>query len=200
MKKFLIAFGMFFSTFVLAVTLPYTFSTTLPPSQINANFSALRDAINTHEALVNGHNTDLEDVLFVNQSVGAQFIDFNLTELNQARLENLALDPTCNAGSLGRVIFNTASGDVKVCDGSSFVLVPSGSTLGFTFTNEVPVGLIDNSNDTFTLSQTPISGSFVLYKNGLRLRPTTDYSLAGSTITMVVPPNFGETLDSDYAY
>lgn len=200
MKRFLITLGILLSGTVFAVTLPYTFSTTLPPSQINANFSALRDAINNHEALVNGHNTALSDVLAVGQTVGAWFIDFNLTELNQARLENLALDPACNPASEGRLIWNTATGNVRVCDGSAFVLVPSGTSIGFSFASEAPAGAINNVNVAFTISQTPIAGSFKLYKNGLRLRSGTDYSIAGAAITMVVAPKFGEILDSDYAY
>ena len=200
MKKFLILFGLLIATIAGAVTLPYTFSTSLPPSQINANFSALRDAINNHESLTNGHNTDLEDVLTINPSVGAQFINFNLTELNLARFQNLATPPTCNAGSLGRVIWDTTAGTVKVCNGTSFVLVPSGSVLNFNFASEVPSGVINGVNVTFTIANTPISGSFKLYRDGLRLRAPTDYSISGTTITMVSAPVFGQRLDCDYAY
>lgn len=106
-----------------AVVLPYTFTTTLPPSQINANFSALRDATNAHEALRNGHNTRLEDVTTVNSSVGTHPINFNNKELFSARVENLSSDPSCAAGVLGKVIWNTTDHLMKVCDGSSFVSI-----------------------------------------------------------------------------
>lgn len=57
------------------------------------------------------------------------------------------------------------------------------------FENEVPSGVIDGTNDTFTLANTPVSDSSVkLYKNGQRLKITDDYTLAGATITFVSPP------------
>ena len=48
---------------VLAVTLPYTFTTNVPPSQVNANFSALRDAINDHLGLNSNSNFIVENLV-----------------------------------------------------------------------------------------------------------------------------------------
>lgn len=115
--------GMLLPALAGAVTLPYTFTTSTPPGQVNANFSAVRDAINAHEALENGHNTSLEDVLDVNPSVGGSYINFNLKELFSARVENLGADPSCGGSSLGRLIWNTADGLLKVCNGTSYVSI-----------------------------------------------------------------------------
>jgi hypothetical protein len=110
---------------VASVTLPYTYSTSVPPSNANANEHALRDEINTHEAARNGHNTRLSDVLSIDSSVGAYSINFNGKELFNALVEKVTSDPACSATSTvkGRLIFNTTDGLLKFCDGSSFVSI-----------------------------------------------------------------------------
>lgn len=68
----------------------------------------------------------------------------------------------------------------------------------FTF-NEVPAGVIDGVNVTYTLAQNPNPAtSLQLFKNGLLLRLTTDYTLSGSTVTMVVAPTGGSYLQAHY--
>lgn len=46
------------------------------------------------------------------------------------------------------------------------------------------------SGDVITLPEgdSPISGSFKLYKNGQMLTPTTDYTIADGVVTLVVTP------------
>lgn len=49
---------------------------------------------------------------------------------------------------------------------------------------EVPVGVIDGVNDTFTLTQSPNpAASLQLYKNGVFQTDGIDYTLAANTIT-----------------
>lgn len=64
--------------------------------------------------------------------------------------------------------------------------------------NEVPGGSVNSSNVTFTLASTPASGSLRLYKNGVRLKITDDYTISGLTITMVSAPATGTKLLADY--
>ncbi len=125
MKKFLaIALSLMMSVNAAAVTLPFTFSTgQVKASEVNANFSTLRDATNTHESATNPHTIDLEDVLGIDNTVGGQSIDFNLTESLDFRVDNVSADPTCDAGSKGQMIFNTTDTLLKVCDGSTFVSI-----------------------------------------------------------------------------
>jgi hypothetical protein len=66
--------------------------------------------------------------------------------------------------------------------------------------NEIPAGAVDNSNASFSLSQTPVAASMSLYKNGVILIAGTDYTLAGTTITMTTAPNFFEQLYAVYRY
>jgi hypothetical protein len=108
-----------------AVVLPYTYGTNVPPSQANANDQALRDEINAHEALPNGHNTTLASILAVGSTVGSYSINFNGKELFNALVEKLASDPACSASATvkGRLIFNTTDGLLKFCDGSSYISI-----------------------------------------------------------------------------
>jgi hypothetical protein len=58
---------------------------------------------------------------------------------------------------------------------------------------EIPSGAINGSNVTYTLASTPSPASSLhLYANGVRLRPTTDYSLSTATITMVAALQTGD--------
>ena len=65
---------------------------------------------------------------------------------------------------------------------------------------ETPAGVIDGANAAFTLAYLPIAGSVHLYLNGLRQRPTTDYTVAGSTITYTAgaKPQAGDNHLADY--
>lgn len=95
-------------------------------------------------------------------------------------------------------------GGVKV-DGSTITItagVISATTSGlgtsnFVF-NETPSGTINGSNVTFTIANTPTSGTLVLTKNGLQQKPTTDYTISSGTITMVVAPATGALLLANY--
>lgn len=66
--------------------------------------------------------------------------------------------------------------------------------------SEVPAGAVNGVNVTYTLSQTPSSGSLHLYLNGLRQKVSDDYSLSGGTITMVDAPSIGDSLLTDFRY
>ncbi len=77
----------------------------------------------------------------------------------------------------------------------------NGSASGTIVDGEVPSGAIDTSNVTYTLAHTPSpSTSLHVYKNGIRLMLTDDYTLATATITMVSAPVTGSTLLVDYRY
>lgn len=65
--------------------------------------------------------------------------------------------------------------------------------------DEAPTGTINGSNVTFTLSQEPIENDAVeLYLNGIYLTYTTDYTISGTTITMVAAPVVGQVLRASY--
>jgi hypothetical protein len=67
-------------------------------------------------------------------------------------------------------------------------------------TGELPTGTIDGVNGTFTLAHAPLVNSEAIYKAGLRLKRTTDYTVTGSTLTMTAAPAGGSVLQADYRY
>ncbi len=65
--------------------------------------------------------------------------------------------------------------------------------------NETPAGIIDGSNNIFTLTNTPATGSLQLFLNGMyQTGGGEDYTLAGLTITFVNPPLSGSILRAFY--
>lgn len=108
---------------IATVSLPYTFqpNTSISSSQVNANFGALRDEINGHEASRNPHQTRLQDVLSANNSAATYSIDLNENQLLRMRVENLSSDPA--AGNAGRLFFNTTASQLKLDNGSSIAIL-----------------------------------------------------------------------------
>lgn len=69
--------------------------------------------------------------------------------------------------------------------------------------SEVPVGVVDGTNRTFSLAFTPSPPtSLILTRNGLVMKRGLDYSLAGKTITFIVEqtPQVGDILLAWYRY
>lgn len=109
------------------------------------------------------------------------------------------------ANSSGNPAWATLSGDVTISNaGVTAVNNTSGS--GYTkYTNfiwgETPSGSINGTNTTFTLANTPVTGSIRLYWNGQRQNSGTgnDYTISGGTLTTTFVPVSGDVLLVDYA-
>lgn len=85
-------------------------------------------------------------------------------------------------------------------EGGSGVLIGENSTGGFV-DFETPTGLMNGTNLVFTLTAAPNpASSLALYRNGIRLSPTVDYTLSGSTITFLTgaQPTAGDVLRANY--
>ena len=67
-------------------------------------------------------------------------------------------------------------------------------------TEETPSGSINGSNVTFTLANTPTSGTLKLFLNGVRQKSGAgnDYTITTNTITMTTAPVSGDVLIADY--
>jgi hypothetical protein len=86
-------------------------------------------------------------------------------------------------------------------EGTSDEYVPDQEVEGSFVDLEVPSGSMNGSNVTFTLSSTPSPvSSLVLIWNGLVLKSGFDFTLSGTTITMIngVLPQPGDTLQASY--
>lgn len=82
--------------------------------------------------------------------------------------------------------------------GSSGSGVTPGGTGGW---SERPSGSMNGVNTTFTLASAPSpSAGLVLALNGLVLRPGTDYTLSGATITMATAPDSTDWLRAWYDF
>lgn len=65
---------------------------------------------------------------------------------------------------------------------------------------ETPSGSINGSNTSFTLANTPTSGTLKLFLNGVRLvvGAGNDYTLTGAAISMTTAPVSGDSLIAEY--
>jgi len=64
--------------------------------------------------------------------------------------------------------------------------------------DETPSGTMNDINVTFTLANTPISGTVKLYWNGMRMKVGVGFTISTATLTMAIAPSSGDTLAADY--
>ena len=83
---------------------------------------------------------------------------------------------------------------ITVSSGVISAAVPYGNFI----VEETPSGSVNGSNTTFTLANTPHSGSLMLFVNGVLQKPTSQYSLSSATITFVSAPKSGFWLTASY--
>lgn len=62
--------------------------------------------------------------------------------------------------------------------------------------NEEPV--ISQDGTTFTLLRKPLANTIRLHKNGLRLRPSTSYTVSNRTVTLLEPILPDDEILADY--
>jgi len=79
--------------------------------------------------------------------------------------------------------------------------IVEGRFIGDITHKQVPSGTVNGSNTSFSLTYEPTSAdSLSLYLDGILLELTTDYSISGTTITMVVAPAVGQKLYASFQY
>jgi len=99
----------------------------------------------------------------------------------------------------GLVVYDTDLNKFYGNDGSTWIEL--GQSSSTTWQQETPSGLINGSNVSFTLTNTPLQAmSLNLSLNGLVLRQGMDYTISGNTITMTTAPALGQTLWAIYTY
>jgi hypothetical protein len=95
-------------------------------------------------------------------------------------------------------ILQTAAGQVGDCVLVDGTTGPCGAP---TYSDaETPGGIVDGSNNTFTLANTPLGTSLMMFRNGLYMTVGSDYNLTGSTVQFVAGavPQPGDTLTASY--
>ena len=63
---------------------------------------------------------------------------------------------------------------------------------------EILTGAVDGSNTVFSLSNTPVTGTECIFKNGLLQMVTADYTIAGAVVTMATAPLTGNVIAGSY--
>lgn len=75
-----------------------------------------------------------------------------------------------------------------------------GGSSAFGHINETPTGLINGSNDTFSLLDSPITNGLMLFRNGvLQQGDNNDYTLTGNTVVFNAIPQSGDVLLATYS-
>ncbi len=117
---------------------------------------------------------------------------------------SFAVGRTAVIDALGEI--DGASGNATDCvhvDGSSGACGGSQSAPIAFSDNEIPGGAINGTNAVFTLSNAPAPAvSLSLFRNGMLLRPSLDYSLNSASImfTLTAIPQTGDYLQASYRY
>lgn len=63
--------------------------------------------------------------------------------------------------------------------------------------NEVPVGLVNNTNTDFTISALPIDGTLIVKRDGL-IVPISEYSFVHPVISLTTAPAYGQKIEAYY--
>jgi hypothetical protein len=103
-------------------------------------------------------------------------------------------------GSAGGVAAAVAmSGDATIT-AAGVVTVANQMKIAKYITRETPSGTVNGSNVTFTLANTPVSGTEQVYLNGLLQEPGAgnDYTISGATITYLTAPLSGDRIRVSY--
>ena len=110
---------------------------------------------------------------------------------------------------VGQILIGTADGNATVTLSGDVLIDATGAVTVNPATvvrvqdmvnREVPAGLINGTNDTFTLAGTPRAGTECVYVNGLLQDSGTgnDYTISGNTITMLYTLSAGDKLRVSY--
>jgi hypothetical protein len=112
--------------------------------------------------------------------------------------------PGFGAGSVAVIDQNgqieAAVGDAGECVYVDGTTGPCGSQGSQFFDAEIPGGIVDGTNNTFTLANPPSGTSLALFRNGLYMLNNFDYTLSGQTITFLAGgvPQPADTLVANY--
>lgn len=158
--------------------------------------------------------TTTQDGIYVYNSSGAwtRADDFAAASV-QANAAFFVSEGTANADTQWTVTNNAASAVVgtdnlvlaQIGAGTSYSagsgLQLSGTTFSIFFVNmETPSGTINGSNTAFSLANTPVSGTVMLFLNGILLEAGSgnDYTISTASITMATAPVSGDKLRATY--
>lgn len=104
-------------------------------------------------------------------------------------------------GSAGSVATaQTISGDATLAASGALTLAANVIKEADFVTRETPSGLVNGSNTTYTLANTPVAGTEHVYLNGILQESGAgnDYTISGATITYLTAPATGDKIRVSY--
>lgn len=123
----------------------------------------------------------------------------DLTSITQGflppRLTTLQRDAIASPAT-GLFIYNTDTSGDQFYDGTQWVSISNGS---ISYGDDLFTAASTGTGQVFVLSNTPLANSLVVNHNGLVLRPTTDYTISGTTLTILENVSTGESIQAIYA-
>ena len=155
------------------------------------------NVVNAAAAAINNTTTQLGDTINTNFVVLSQSMDV----VKASTSESLNRVTTTLSQSIDAFTLTMASQSNMLATIEDLALSNTKSTNVYV-NKEIPIGLIDGTNSTFTLRNEPVNGSEHLYLNGLLIEEgsQTDYTISGSTITFSEPLWEGAKLHCTYYY
>jgi hypothetical protein len=169
----------------------FTEQWTVPVSTVPLKVSIVR--VGSQPATATGTGTNTSSSPIPESSV------INLqADLAQRPLEGAGFGVNAVAIVDANGLLETAAGDPGDC---VFVDGTTGPCSQPTYSDaETPGGTIDGVNTTFTLANTPLGSSLMLFRNGLNTAANLDYTLTGSSIQFAAGalPQPGDILTASY--
>jgi hypothetical protein len=153
-------------------------------------------------------NSNAFDVVSGNTGIVANANDITLTLATNSLLD-ITSGLRLARGTTGQIIVVNGSGDPVMATMSGDATIVAGGavtvastiqrTAGFV-DRETPSGSVNGSNTSYTLANTPVSGSEHVYLNGLLQEPGAgnDYTISGGTITYLTAPLTGDKIRVSY--
>lgn len=146
--------------------------------------------------------TPADSSLVVNaDNVGVNIGDASLEVSSGLRVKQGTSGQVYIANASGVLTPTTLSGDIDAVTGTGAVTLASNIVRASNYiTREAPSGAVNGSNTTFTLANTPVSGSEQVFLNGILQEPGSgnDYTISGTTITYLTAPATGDRIRVTY--
>ena len=134
-------------------------------------------------------------------SVQVRLSDASLEVSTGLRVKTGTAGQVYIANASGVLTPTTLSGDVTtVSSAGAVTLVSTVMKTTNYVVRETPSGLVNGSNTTYVLANTPVSGTEEVYLNGIQQEPGAgnDYTIATSTITFLSAPASGDKVRVSY--
>ena len=134
-------------------------------------------------------------------NINVRLADASLEVSSGLRVKTGTAGQVYIANGSGVLTPTSLSGDITAVSSSGAVTVASTlfRTANFVV-RETPSGLVNGSNVTYVLANTPVSGTEELYLNGIQQEPGAgnDYTISGATITFPSAPSTGDKIRVSY--